>query len=118
MKQLSFENLPKKQDRPAVNITAPKADEKRLGRQALAIYNHLRAGPVWVSQMVLIARQYNSRIKEIRDWLSKEGLTIDLVDKKANGDTCYVIRPFYGSNYQRYLMKKNQKAPAASERNK
>jgi len=76
----------------------------RLSRQAIAIYDHLRTGPIWTDQLALIARQYNARINELRAWLQGYGLTIDLVEKGDGGNNKYKITPFAGSRYQAHLM--------------
>jgi len=99
MTQLTFENLKH-------NVSVPRADRRRLGRQAMAIYSILKAGPVWTEQLGIIAKQYNARIKEIRDWLREFGMTVDCTYRGDDGNNRYELRPFHGSNYQRHLMAK------------
>ncbi len=97
MKQMTFENL-------RTNPTVPKADVLRLKRQAIAIYNHLKAGPMTTEQLNLIAHQYNARINELRRWLKGYGLTIDCIAHDRHGNNTYKLVPFAGSRYQAQLM--------------
>lgn len=98
-KQLSFENL-------RLNPSVPKEAGIRLKKQAKVIYNRLITGPVWTSELITIARQYNARLNEIRKVLREFGLTVDIIGSKPNGDNRYAIRPLYGSKYQAKLMKR------------
>ena len=113
--QLTFSSLKARQPAPAnviVNPSVHKADERRLKRQAIAIYNHLKVKPIWTNQLSLIAKQYNARLKEIRAWIAPQGLTIDIIKAGKGpeaGNNCYAIRPIAGSKYQAKLMARQAK---------
>lgn len=102
MDQLTFDNL-------TCNRSVPEADSDRLKRQAIAIYDKLLEGPMWTTDLLRIACQYNARIKELRDWLGEFGLTIDCIEHGENGNNLYEIRELHGSNYQAMLMAKQRK---------
>jgi len=88
-----------------VNRTVEEKDRPRLSRQAQEIYEALQRGPMRTSQLVQLAVQYNARLKEVRDYLRADGLTVDCVFGDA-GNNLYEIRPFAGSRYQHELLKK------------
>jgi hypothetical protein len=110
MKQLSFENLQHTQriTRDAIrpNASAPLEIAPRLKHQAAAILAALKRGPLWTNDLGRIAKQYNARIKELRDHLRPQGLTIDMTAKGKDGNNRYELRPFAGSRYEAELERK------------
>lgn len=114
MKQLSFEkeyvSFKGKSEKPKVNVTAEKAEHKRLKHQAAVIINMLRAGPVWTNELRAVAAQYNARLKEIRELLASQGLTVDCTFRGKDGNNRYEIKPMHGSRYQAKLMQRQHKA--------
>ncbi len=105
MHQMSFNEL-------LLNPSVQPEDAKRLSAQAERIWRlfcpdgsgHYMA--VWTSELQKIAYQYCARINELRCWLLRYGLTIDLVSRSKNGNCCYKVVTFEGSNYQRLLRRK------------
>ena len=92
--------------RPNPSVT--RTEIRRLKHQADEIYMRLRKGPVWTSELSFIAKQYNARIKEIREMLRDSGMTVDCTFKGRDGNNRYEIRPIHGSNYQKSLMKRHR----------
>jgi hypothetical protein len=101
MGQMTFEDL-------RVNPTVQNAELPRLKRQAIAIYKLLQRGPLYTNQLRQLASQYNARIKELRAWLRKFGMTIDLTQRRPDGNNRYELRPYFGSHYQQTLLQKRR----------
>ncbi len=100
MRQMNFNEL-------LLNPSVQAKDEKRLSRQAIHIYNCLRQGPVWTNKLQSIARQYNARLYELRQWLARYGLTIDKTDgPDVCGNYKYELVELAGSGYEKNLKKK------------
>lgn len=107
MFQLTFEQL-------LLNPSVQQADEKRLSGQTKRIWElfELREGgtthyrKVWTSEMVHIARQYQARLYEIRQWLMRFGLTVERTGKRGPGDYRYEVRNLKGSRYEKLLKKR------------
>ena len=93
----------------ALNITVADGDRRRLGRQARAIYEALRAGPVDVHWMKAIAAQYNARLHELRAWLRGAGWTVDLIERRDDGNNLYKLVPWSGSREQARQMARSAK---------
>ncbi len=91
-----------------LNPSVKPEDERRLSRQALRIYTALQKGPVWTNTLVSLARQYNARIHELRQWLAPQGLTIDLTGKDVQGDFKYELVDSADSRYEQTLKKKGK----------
>lgn len=106
--QLTFNNLDErnrpKTERIAPNPSAPVEIRPRLKRQAEAIYAALERGPLWTNDLRAMVAQYNARIRELRQWLAKSGMTVDMTYKGKDGNNRYEIKPFAGSRYQAGLM--------------
>jgi len=97
-----------------LNPSVKTADEKRLSKQARKIYQLLRAGPAWTNQLCSVARQYNARIYELRQWLAPQGLTIDKIGKPDIYGNCrYEIVELNGSQYAKILSKRAGISPPA-----
>jgi hypothetical protein len=105
MNQLTFDNI-------RSNPSVPKIDISRLRRQTIRIYNHLLAGPLWTNQLVGMAKQYNARLKEIREMLAEYSWTVDMTLRGKDGNNRYELRPLAGSKYQAHLMQKQKSAKA------
>lgn len=106
MRQLCFDEL-------LLNPSVSDKDLPRLSKQSEGIWEIFCAGPnryrpVWTSQLRIAAAQYFARINELRTWLRRYGLTIDVTGKNDNGNHRYEVRTFEGSNYQRLLLKRGQ----------
>ena len=98
-------------NRPLLNPSVETADENRLSQQAIKVCDLFLNGnggyrAVWTNELSKNACQYCARISEIRRWLMKKGLTLDITDRDKFGNHRYVVREFEGSNYQRLLRKK------------
>ncbi len=119
IKQLSFEHLEKtrRASEPAVNRTVPVEDAPRLKDQTRAIHAALQRGPLYTNQLAAMARQYNARIKELRDYLRPQGLTVDMTARGGDGNNRYELRPFAGSHYQAELMAKQQRSESRGQNN-
>jgi len=95
-----------------LNPSIPAEDERRLSRQAEAVWKLFCPGEVshyqavWTNQLVRCAVQYSARINCLRAWLRGYGLTIDLTGSDGSGNNRYEVKEFEGSNYQRLLKKK------------
>ena len=113
VEQLTFSSLKARQPVSAaavvVNPSVARADQKRLKHQADVILDRLKAGPVWTSELVSIARQYNARIKEVREMLAERGMTVDCTFRGKDGNNRYELRPIAGSKYQAELMARQAK---------
>lgn len=111
MKQMTFGqllNTAQTDGKPplVLNPTVPAEAAPRLKHQAKAILEALNRGPLWTNDLNRIARQYNARIKELRDHLRPQGLTIDMTARGADGNNRYEIKPLVGSHYQAEQMRK------------
>jgi hypothetical protein len=98
-----------KPNRIEPNRTVAEADRPRLSRQAREILSLLRQGPIRTSELAAIGRQYNARLREVRDFLRPDGQTVDMIERDPGGNNRYAIRPFHGSWYEAELMKKQVK---------
>ena len=87
-------------DQAKLNLSVKKDDVSRLGRQSRAIYEQLRRGPMNVQGLKTIAAQYNARINELRKWLRNFGWTIDLSERRSDGNNLYKLVPWDGSKEQ------------------
>lgn len=67
---------------------APKESRKRVSAQALKILERFRMGPLTTNQLSGLARQYNARIKELRD----AGYKIVLAIRSEGGNNTYELR--------------------------
>jgi hypothetical protein len=92
-----------------VNRSVAESDRPRLCRQALVIYRRLQAGSITTDELSRLAAQYNARLKEIRNWLRPQGLTVDIAFHSDTGNNHYEIRPFHGSRYEAELMSRQRK---------
>lgn len=91
------------------NPSAPVEIRPRFKRQAQAIYAALKRGPLWTNDLRSMVAQYNARIRELRTWLAKSGMTVDMTAKGKDGNNRYEIKPFAGSRYEAELMAKQRK---------
>jgi len=99
-RQLNFSEL-------TLNPSVKAEDEKRLSRQAIRIYHELQRGPVWTNKLISIARQYGARMFELRQWLSRYGLTVDRTGgPDIQGNYKYEITNLAGSRYEKNLKRK------------
>ncbi|MFH1370382.1 MAG: hypothetical protein ABII09_03735 [Planctomycetota bacterium] len=83
-RQLGFSDL-------LLNPSVPVPDERRLKKQAVAVFNRLnnRAMPrVSNVELAEMAMQYNARIWEIRRWLEPQGWTV-VRERNENGLNYY-----------------------------
>jgi hypothetical protein len=115
MKQLTFGHL-RRQDRPPrrlreipENISVQRADRKRIKPQTTEIYERLKRGPVWTNELAGIGKQYNARIKELRNFLSASCMTVDMTFQGPDGNNRYEIKPLAGSNYQKQLIARGKR---------
>lgn len=90
-----------------LNPSVKAEDEIRLSRQSVKIYHELQRGPVWTNKLISIARQYNARLFELRQWLARHGLTIDKTGgPDIQGNFKYEIVQLNGSRYEKNLQRK------------
>lgn len=73
-----------------LNPSVPAEDEIRLSKQAHAIYKMLLSGKVSTSDMAQVARQYNARIWEIRQYVEQFGQIVKMT-KGDGGNNLYEI---------------------------
>ena len=112
-KQLSLERLYVNRTVCQSESTVERQRQVTIKRkQAKSIFAALKKGPLTTEQLSTMARQYNTRIKELRDWLRQSGQTIDCIPVKG-GNNRYELKPFAGSRYQAELMKKQSKNKSA-----
>jgi hypothetical protein len=102
-------NLFAEPNRIKLNRSVPEADRPRLSRQARQILDLLRRRSIRTNELATIGRQYNARLKEVRDYLRPDGLTVDMVEKHSRGNNRYAIRSFHGSHYESELMSRQIK---------
>jgi len=117
-RQLSLENL--YVNRTVGLSAAPAERRKQIAlkkQQARNIYRALQSGPITTEQLSQMACQYNTRIREIRQWLRQSGQTIDCIPQ-TGGNNLFKIVPFAGSRYQAELMRKQKKSPHFHTENK
>ena len=114
-KQLNFENLGQTGltsptgPTPVPNPSAPVEIRPRLKRQTEAIYAALKRGPLWTNDLRSMVAQYNARVRELRTWLAKSGMTVDMTFKGKDGNNRYELRALAGSRYQAELMARQKK---------
>jgi hypothetical protein len=107
-KQLSLEKL--YVNRTVGRSASPEEQKRQISlkrQQSKNIYAALKKGPLTTNQLRSYAAQYNTRIKELRDWLRNSGMTIDCIPQKG-GNNIYKLCPFAGSRYQAELMRKQK----------
>lgn len=96
-RQLLIEEIP-------LNPSVETEDEDRLHTQArdmrsLFFFRSRIFLPVSTIDLIDIGGQYNARLFELRRWLIKRELCIDLVRKGKGGVNYYVLVPLKHSSY-------------------
>jgi len=97
--QMTFELL--------LNPSVREKDELRLSKQARAIYELLRRGPVRTSELATIGLQYNARINEVRHAVIKLGLMIDQQEGEG-GENQYRLVELQQSVFWRKVKQKGE----------